>query len=83
MQRRSKTMFDNSMTGAVGFAMHEARLATATRNLRLAEAEQESQWAPRSVGRAYRAITARALMALAARIAPPAVPRTGTQALAR
>jgi hypothetical protein len=33
-------MFDNSMTGAVGFAMHADRLARATRNLRLQEVEE-------------------------------------------
>jgi hypothetical protein len=33
-------MFDNSMTGAVRFAMHADRLVRATRNLRCLEAEQ-------------------------------------------
>ena len=33
-------MFDNGITGAVASAMHEDRLARATQNLRLAEAEQ-------------------------------------------
>jgi hypothetical protein len=33
-------MFDNSITGAVGFAMHADRLVRATRNLRCLEAEQ-------------------------------------------
>jgi hypothetical protein len=32
-------MFDTSMTGAVGFAMHEDRLAKAADNLRLSEAQ--------------------------------------------
>ena len=33
-------MFDNGMTGAVGFVMHEDRLAKAADGLRIAEAEQ-------------------------------------------
>ena len=33
-------MFDNGMTGAVGFAMHEDRLAKAADGLRIAEAQQ-------------------------------------------
>lgn len=74
-------MFDNSMTGAVGFAMHEARLATATRNLLLMEAEatgkrrQKQVFAERS-----RAVVARLLIALARRIMPlvPSVSTTST-----
>ena len=59
-------MFDNSMTGAVGFAMHEDRLAKANRNLRLTEAEQVRGM----VGATCRARIAQALMALATRSAP-------------
>ncbi len=70
-------MFDNSMTGAVGFAMHEDRLAKAADNLRLAEATQVRGM----VGATCRARIAQALMALAARIAPSITrPETGTLA---
>jgi hypothetical protein len=62
-------VFDN-MTGAVGFAMHEERLAKATRNLRLAEAEQMAKRQREDGRRTYRATIARALVVLAARIAP-------------
>ena len=78
-------MFDNSMIGAVGFAMHEDRLATATQNLRLTEAEAATrrQRVP-LVGERYRVAMAKRLIALATRIAPSiAVPNASTPALAQ
>jgi hypothetical protein len=72
-------MFDNSMTGAVGFAIHEDRLIKATENLRLAEAEM----ATRRKCAAIRAALAGALVALAGRIAPATVrPATSLRAAA-
>jgi hypothetical protein len=78
-------MFDNSMTGAVGFAMHEERLARAKRNLLLIEATHA-----RTGHRTHRACVnrermAQGLVALAARIAPKTVtkPRTGIGAPAQ
>jgi hypothetical protein len=73
-------MFEN-MAGAVGFAMHEDRLAQATKNLRLAEAKQ----ARRGVtGGGYQKVVAMALSALAARIAPSvALPGGQTPAVSR
>jgi hypothetical protein len=77
-------MFDNSMTGAVGFAMHKDRLAMATENLRLIEAEEGSAPVRQSSAKAYRAVVAKLLIALAARIAPAvAAPVSNTHALAR
>jgi hypothetical protein len=64
----SREMFEN-MAGAVGFAMHEDRLAQAAQNLRLAEAKEGAR---AGVSGGYRAALATALKALAARIAPPA-----------
>jgi hypothetical protein len=76
-------MFDN-MTGVVGFAMHEDRLATAARNLRLQEAERARPPSRDKIGAACRATLARGLTALATRIAPTvARPETGTLARAR
>lgn len=73
-------MFDN-LTGAVGFAMHEDRLATAARNLRLREAERAQPPSRGKIGAAYRATIAQGLMALATRVAPTvARPDTGTLA---
>lgn len=73
-------MFDN-MTGAVGFAMHEDRLATAARNLRLREAERGRPPSRDKIGAACRATVAQGLLALATRIAPTvARPDTGTLA---
>jgi hypothetical protein len=66
-------MFD-SMTGTVGFAMHEDRLAKATRNLRLAEAEQVAKDRRPTDRRSYRAAIARRLVVLATRIAPNGAP---------
>ncbi len=63
-------MFDNSMTGAVGFAMHADRLATATRNLRLAEAEQARSGKRTRGNRVSREAIARRLIALATWVAP-------------
>jgi hypothetical protein len=69
-------MFEN-MTGAVGYAMHADRLATATRSLRIREAKRvakaarvlEWQATPRP---AYQESMARALVTLATWIAPAA-----------
>jgi hypothetical protein len=76
-------MFDNSMTGAVGFAMHEERLARARRNLLLSEAEQVIQG--KRTGRfVSREVLAQVLVALAERLAPTVtLSRTGTGMLAR
>jgi hypothetical protein len=60
-------MFDN-MTGAVGFAMHDDRLARATKNLRLFEAEQATKTPRTNTRRPSRERVARALMALAVRL---------------
>jgi hypothetical protein len=76
-------MFEN-MTGAVGFAMHEDRLAQATRNLRIMEAEATASKSRRSAGTTYRAAVAKSLTALAARIAPTvALANAGSAALTR
>jgi hypothetical protein len=76
-------MFDN-MTGTVGFAMHEDRLAKATRNLRVMEAEAATKrrQVP-SVGERYRVVMARLMIAVATRLAPAVIasPRS-TRALA-
>jgi hypothetical protein len=78
-------MIDNSMTGAVGFAMHADRLAKATRNLRLMEAEAatQRQQVP-SVGERYRVVMAKLLIAMATRLAPTVIasPRS-TRSLAQ
>ena len=58
-------MFDN-MTGAVGFAMHEDRLARAIQNLRLAEAEQGARRG--SSRRIIREVIAEMLLDLATRL---------------
>jgi hypothetical protein len=74
-------MFDN-LTGTVGTLMHEDRLAKATQNLRIMEAEAASKRQRRSAGAAYRAAIAKSLVTLAARIAPTvAVPNPSTPAL--
>jgi hypothetical protein len=76
-------MFDN-MTGAVGFAMHADRLAIAARDRQLREAARARPPSRRRIGAACRATLARALTALATRIAPTvARPGTGTLAPAR
>ncbi|MDQ2786519.1 MAG: hypothetical protein M3Y58_16125 [Chloroflexota bacterium] len=62
-------MFDN-MIGAVGFAMHEDRLAKAAKNLRRAEATRGRQGLSGAVQMRYREEIAAALVALATRIAP-------------
>lgn len=61
-------MFDNGMTGAVASAMHEDRLATATQNLRLAEAEQGRRRGRSRRG--IRVIVAGILLDLAIRLTP-------------
>jgi hypothetical protein len=61
-------MFDNSMTGAVGFAMHADRLAQATRNLRLAQAQHGRRAAKRHP---MRAACVHRLIGLARIAAPP------------
>jgi hypothetical protein len=77
-------MFDSSMTGAVGFAMHEERLAQASRNVRLSEAEQARTGERPRRACVSRDLIAQGLVAMAARIAPTVTkPRTGTGALAR
>jgi hypothetical protein len=62
-------MFDN-MTGAVGFAMHEDRLARATKNLRIIEAEQTRVEQRAPVRGSANVVLAKALVSLATRIAP-------------
>ncbi len=70
------------MAGTVGFALHEERLARATRNLRLIEAAQ-SATGQRAIEGSYRASLARALTALAARVTPTVMQsNTRTPALA-
>jgi hypothetical protein len=77
-------MFDNSMTGAVGCAMHEERLARATRNLLLSEAEQGIKGERTQRAYVSRERLAQGLVALAARLAPSVtMPRTGTDVLGR
>jgi hypothetical protein len=76
-------MFD-TMTGAVGFAMHADRLATAARNRRLAEAGQGSARVRRASAGSVRASLARALVALAAWLSPSVTrSHTANSALAR
>ncbi len=75
-------MLEN-MAGAVGFAMHEERLARAAHNMLLIEAKQAAT-GQRASDRSYRASLARALVALAARVAPTArQANPGTPALAQ
>ena len=62
-------MLEN-MTGAVGFAMHEDRLATAAKNLRLIEAEQARAGRGAHSRDSVSVVIAKALVALATRIAP-------------
>lgn len=77
-------MFDTSMTGAVGFAMHAHRLAQARRNVQLTEAERACTGCRPRRACVSRDLIAQGLVALAARIAPSVtMPRTGTGALAR
>jgi hypothetical protein len=72
-------MLEN-MAGAVGFAMHEERLARVVKNMRLTEAERVR---PARAG-SYRASLARALVTLAARVAPTArLSITGAPTLAQ
>lgn len=73
-------MLEN-MAGAVGFAMHEDRLAKAARNERLAEAERTARGRRAITRRPCRETVAGLLMALALRLAPGAT--TGTVAPAR
>lgn len=70
-----------SMTGAVGFAMHEDRLAKAASNLRLLEAEQAGRGQQARSRRSCRATIAGMLTALATRLAPTVT--AGTAATAR
>ncbi len=71
-------MFDN-MTGAVGFAMHEDRLAKAAQNRRLAQATQMKQPHDRSRSHVSRDGIAKGLLAVAERLGPrAAAPGTGT-----
>jgi hypothetical protein len=63
-------MFDNSMTGAVAFAMHDDRLRRAVANLREIEADQATQRYP------VRRAVANVLIALAATLRPPTAQRT-------
>jgi hypothetical protein len=63
-------MIEN-MAGQVGFAMHADRLAKAAHNRRLAEARQGRRTPGGMTLGGYRAGIAAALVALAARIAPP------------
>jgi hypothetical protein len=84
MERRSEAMFDNSMTGAVGFALHEERLARARRNLLLSEAEQASTGKRTRCAWVRREVLARGLVTLAGRRAPSVtLARTGSEMLAR
>ncbi len=63
-------MFDNSLTGAVGFAMHEDQLRRAAANLRIIEAEQATKRNP------VRERVAKALIVLASKLMPGTAPRT-------
>jgi hypothetical protein len=63
-------MFDNSMTGPVGFAMHEDQLRRATANLREIEADQATKRYP------VRQAVANVVIALAATLRPPTPQRT-------
>jgi hypothetical protein len=63
-------MFDNSMTGPVGFAMHEDRLRRAMANLREIDADQATQRNP------VRQAVANVLIALAATLRPSITQRT-------
>lgn len=72
-------MFDN-MTGAVGFAMHEDRLARATTNRRVSEAVQATAAMRGRRWVSVRAGSAKGLLAVAARIAPAVtMPHSRTQ----
>lgn len=76
-------MFDN-MTGVVGFAMHEHRLATAARHRRLREAERARPPSRGKIGAACRAMISQGLLALATRIGPTvATPNPRTPALSQ
>ncbi|MCA1668237.1 MAG: hypothetical protein LC793_12755 [Thermomicrobia bacterium] len=73
-------MFEN-MAGPVGFAMHEDRLARAAKEMRLAEAEQGRRL---TAGGGHRKVMAKAMSALATRLAPSvALPGRYTQATGR
>ncbi|MEO8715652.1 MAG: hypothetical protein ABI369_11620 [Acetobacteraceae bacterium] len=73
-------MLEN-MAGAVGFAMHEERLARAAHNVRLIEATRAAT-GQRASDRSYRVSLVRALVALAAPVAPTATQSNpGTPAL--
>jgi hypothetical protein len=63
-------MFDNRMTGAVGFAMHEERLARAAKNLHLIEAERARAGRGTHVRGSVSVVVAKGLVALATWIAP-------------
>jgi hypothetical protein len=63
-------MFDDSMTGAVAFAMHVDRLAQARRNMPLNEAEDARSGQRRRHASVSRERVALGLVALAARLAP-------------
>lgn len=76
-------MYEN-MVGVVGFAMHEDRLAQASKNMRRAEAEQGRQARADAAHRGYRAAMGRIVLTLAVRIAPAvALPKGHTLATGR
>jgi hypothetical protein len=77
-------MFDDSITGAVAFAMHEDRLRRARRNMLLSEAADARSGHRRRHDWVSRERLARGLVALAKRLAPSVtMARTGTGAVAR
>ncbi len=71
-------MFEN-LTDAVGFAMHEDRLARAARDRRLSEAEQ-ARTGTRDRSRSGRQAVAHRLRALAAWLTPGDVTREASPA---
>lgn len=62
-------MYEN-MSGPVGFAMHEDRLAQGARNLRVSEAERATNGQRARDRRSIRDAIARTLMTVAERLAP-------------
>src|SRR4051794_14505062 len=70
LTRRRSAMFDNVMTGAVGFAIHEDQLAQAAARRRAKEAMRTCKVQRRVPSPVYREAMARALVALATRSAP-------------
>jgi hypothetical protein len=66
-------MYDQTVE-RVAYLRHEERLARVSENVRLAEIQAERRHGRRSAFGAYRQAAARALIALATRIAPTITP---------